>query len=86
MLARLNRVRMLFAGRFMKWNDLNINALSKLRSRFDPINLEVLDQFILARKSPNLIIRLWHLHKSGVYRQTLFGNLGLVVAVIFRKL
>src|ERR1700719_4376198 len=54
MLARLHRVRMLFAGRFMKWNDLNINALSKLRSRFDPINLEVLDQFILARKSPNL--------------------------------
>ena len=86
MLARLHRVRMLFAGRFMKWNDLNINALSKLRSRFDPINLEVLDQFILARKSPNLIIRLWHLHKSGVYRQTLAGNLGLVVAAIFRKL
>ena len=86
MRARLARVRMLFADRFVKWNDLNLRALLMLRSRLDPINLDVLDQFILARKSPNPIVRLWHLHKSGVYRQTLLGNLGLVVATILRKI
>jgi hypothetical protein len=31
-------------------------------------------------------MRLWHLHKAGIHRQTLLGNLGLVVAAIFRKL
>lgn len=86
MRARLHRIRMLFADRFIKWNDLNISALSKVRSRFDPINLEVLDRFVLGRTSPNPVMRLWHLHKSGIYRQTLFGNLGLVVAAVFRKL
>ena len=86
MRARLHRIRMLFADQFVKWNDLNIGALSKLRSRFDPVNLKVLDEFILVRKSSNPVLRLWHLHKSGIYRQTLFGNLGLVIAAIFRKL
>jgi glycosyltransferase involved in cell wall biosynthesis len=86
MRARLYRIRMLFADRFIKWNDLNTSALSKLRSRFAPINLEVLDRFILGRKSPNPFVRLWHLHKAGIHRQTLLGNLGLVVAAIFRKL
>ena len=85
MRARFMRLQLVFTGRFSKWNDLNINALSTLRSRFDPANLNVLDQFILARKSPNPIIRLWHLYKSGVSRQTLLGNLGLVMATIFRK-
>jgi glycosyltransferase involved in cell wall biosynthesis len=84
--ARFARMGMLFSDRFVRWNDVNMRALLMLRSRLDPVNLDVLDQFILARKSRNPVARLWHLHKSGVYRQTLLGNLGLAVAAVLRKI
>ena len=34
----------------------------------------------------SLVPRLLHLRRSGIYRQTLFGNLGLVAAAIFGKI
>ncbi|MGL4859878.1 MAG: glycosyltransferase family 2 protein, partial [Enterobacteriaceae bacterium] len=83
--ARLKRVRMLWQGRFRNWSDSNIASLYKLRHRLTPENRDILEQFARARQM-RLIPRLIYLKRSGIYRQTLLGNLGLIAAAIFRKL
>lgn len=83
--ARFKRIRMLFQGRFKLWNDSNISALLTLQHRLTPENREILQCFAKAR-GMRLIPRLIHLKRSGIYRQTLLGNIGLVAAAFFGKI
>ena len=83
--ARLKRIRMLFQGRFKHWNDCNISALLTLEHRLTAENREILQRFADAR-GMSLIPRLIHLKRSGIYRQTLLGNIGLVAAAFFGKI
>lgn len=83
--ARLKRIYMLHQGQLRDWNGANITALLLLRDRLTSENREKLQQFIRAREM-SLIPRLIHLKRSGIYRQTLSDNLGLVVAAIFGKI
>jgi len=83
--ARLIRIRMMFQGRFRDWIDTNIEALQSLQFDLTPENREILGRFAQAR-SKSLIPRLIGLKRSGIYRQTLLGNLGLFVAGIFKKI
>lgn len=82
--ARFIRIRMLWRGQFRKWNDLNIQALGQLHHKLTPENQEILDRFSAARNRW-LLFRLIGLKRSGIYRQTLLGNLGLIAAAIFKK-
>lgn len=84
-MARFKRVYMLRQGRFRDWNSANVAALLLLIDRLTPENREKLQQFIQAREM-KLIPRLIHLKRTGIYRQTLCGNLGLIVASIFGKI
>ena len=81
----LRRLWMLVHGRFLVWNDTNIAALNEIRDLLSFSNLATLDQFALARRSP-LPKKLNLLWKSGVYRQTAFGNIGLVLGSIFGRI
>ena len=83
--ARFKRIYQLFQGRFKEWNDLNVTALKSVEGRLTPRNQELLNQFIEARQLP-LVKRLVGLMRSGVYRQTLFGKLGLIAAAVFNKI
>lgn len=83
--ARIKRIRMLWEGRFRNWNDSNVAALRKLQHKLTPENRETLERFAKSRQM-GLIPRLIHLKRSGIYRQTLFGNLGLIAAAIFKKI
>ena len=83
--ARLKRIVQLFQGRFREWNDLNVSALLRVRSKLTTDNQVIIDKFLAARQLPT-IPRLKGLKKSGIYRQTIFGSLGLVVAAIFNKI
>lgn len=83
--ARFKRIRMLFQGRFKHWNDCNISALLTLEHRLTPENREILQRFAHAR-GMSLIPRLIHLKRSGIYRQTLLGNIGLIAAAILGKI
>lgn len=84
-LARFKRIRMLWEGRFQNWNDINIAGLRKLQHKLTPENRQTLECFASARQM-SLIPRLIHLKRSGIYRQTLFGNLGLIAAAVFGKI
>lgn len=83
--ARFFRVRMLWRGRFSAWNDGHIDALRMLKGKLTPTNREVLERFVAARQM-GLISRLFNFWRSGIYRQTFFGNLGLIAAAIFKKI
>jgi len=83
--ARFVRIRMLFQGRFRVWNNCNIDALRKIEKKLTPENKIILDRFTLARQQW-LLPRLIGLKRSGIYRQTFLGNIGLVAAAIFNKM
>jgi len=84
--GRIVRLRPILAGRFRDWNDANIAALEKLPAHLiTPANREILQLFMKARRAP-LLQRLYFLKKSGIYRQTLFGNFALSVAAILKKI
>lgn len=83
--ARLRRIQLLFKGRFRNWNNINTGALQQIRNLLTPENQRILDEFCTARDRW-LIPRLFGIWKSGIYRQTLLGNLGLIVATILKKI
>lgn len=84
--ARLVRLQTMLSGRFRDWNNTNIAALRQVPAHLMPTrNREVLELFDNAR-SGSLLSRLVYLKRSGVYRQTLLGNLGLIAAVILNRI
>lgn len=85
MRAKLDRVRRLATGWFRDWNDRNIVSLNRMRSHLTPENRKILDIFSNSRRQ-RLIPRLIGLKKSGIYRQTLGGNIGLFIAALFKKI
>ncbi|MBK7264433.1 MAG: glycosyltransferase family 2 protein [Rubrivivax sp.] len=84
-LAQLRRARLLLQGRFRGWVDANLRALGRVRHLMTEENQRVLDQFAQARKRA-IWARLPGLMRSGVFRQTLLGNLGLAVAALIKRL
>jgi len=83
--ARRVRVRMLWQGHLRKWNDRHLIALQRLQPRLTPESRHILDLLAGARQR-SLVPRLIGIKKSGIYRQTLLGNLGLLAAAIFKKI
>jgi len=82
--ARFLRIRSLLQGRFRTWNDINLKALSEHSHLLTADNCKILSDFIEARQS-SLIKRLSLFKRSGIHRQTLFGNLGLLLGVFLNK-
>jgi glycosyltransferase involved in cell wall biosynthesis len=82
----LIRVRMILNGRFRRWNDTNIAALQHLPPHLlGPKNKDVLTLLAKARRAP-MLKRLIYLRRSGVYRQTLLGDIGLFVAATINRI
>jgi glycosyltransferase involved in cell wall biosynthesis len=84
--ARLLRIALMLGGRFRAWNTINIAALETLPAdMLRPRAREVLTLFTKARNA-SILKRLVHLRRAGIYRQTPFGNLALVVAAIVKRI
>jgi glycosyltransferase involved in cell wall biosynthesis len=84
--ARLVRLRMMLSGRFRDWNTMNIAALQQVPAHLiTPQNSVTLQLFAKARDA-SLPKRLFYLTQSGVYRQTLLGNIGLFAATILKRI
>ncbi|WP_315729396.1 MULTISPECIES: glycosyltransferase family 2 protein [unclassified Bradyrhizobium] len=83
--ARLRRIQMLFAGRFAQWTEINISILRKFLPQMTPESQRSL-QFFMKARAGVLPSRIYNLKRSGAYRQTVLGNLGLVIAAMFRRL
>lgn len=83
--AQAARARALLAGDFREWNGDNLKGLQQMRQHFTADSCAVLDTFARAR-CQGLAGRLYGVWRSGVYRQTTLGNLGLFCAAVFNKL
>jgi len=83
--ARTHRLRMLRQGRFRHWADLSVMALARLRPKMSAENEQIFDLFCEARRRP-LLQRVAMFAQTGVYRQTLLGNVGLAAAVVLNKI
>nr|WP_265040166.1 glycosyltransferase family 2 protein [Pseudomonas sp. B21-053] len=81
--SALVRIHKLFQGRLSRWIDQNIAGLDAIEHRLTETNREVLQRFksARARNLPGRVIGIW---RSGIYRQTFMGNVGLLVAAIFK--
>ena len=82
--ARLLRIRGLLRGDYRKWNDINLAALWKHEHSLTFNNRRALCDFTQARQS-SLLKRLLLFRRTGIYRQTLLGNLGLLLAVFLNR-
>ena len=83
--ATHKRINLLMKGRFQSWNEINTKALNSARNLLAPENASMLEQFCRARKNW-LLPRAYGVWRSGVYRQTIVGDLGLSTAIIFNKI
>ena len=82
--ARAKRIGKLLNGEFRIWCDINLEALSKNRQLLTTKNQLILDDVKKARSS-FIIKRARLFKKSGIYRQTLMGNVGLWVGILLNK-
>lgn len=82
---RLKRLRKMLSGRFMTWNDANIRVLHAMGEQLTAENRAVLAHFEKGRRS-GVVTRCCELRRSGVYRQTRFGNITLIIAALLAKI
>ncbi|MCX5864984.1 MAG: glycosyltransferase family 2 protein [Deltaproteobacteria bacterium] len=82
-----SRVRMslLVKGRFKEWNARNLKALQEVDRMLLSENRRILKGWTESR-GQSLLPRLLGFNRAGIYRQTLAENLGLLVAVLFRRM
>lgn len=83
--ARFERLNAAMGGRFTRWNDANIEMLDRCRDLLSLPARDRLDAFKAARQGWPWM-RLMGLRRSGVYRQTLFGQASLWLAALLGKL
>ncbi|RWO64617.1 MAG: glycosyltransferase family 2 protein [Mesorhizobium sp.] len=83
--ARFSRLGRLFKGEFAGWTDLNLDGLAVNRDLLTEDATACLDLFIRGRNG-GLSRRLAGLRQSGVYRQTVSGNIGLYLAFILGRI
>ncbi|WP_233234475.1 glycosyltransferase family 2 protein [Bordetella sp. LUAb4] len=83
--ARLLRVRLLMRGQLRAWIDENMTGIRRISPRLSVANRNVFDAF-LASRDGGPVRRVCGLKRSGVFRQTFMGNVGLFVAALFKKL
>ncbi|WP_292493565.1 glycosyltransferase family 2 protein [Mesorhizobium sp.] len=83
--ARFSRLGRLFQGQFATWTDSNLRGLAVNRDLIARDAALCLRLFIRARKG-STSRRFSLLRKSGVYRQTLMGTLGLYLAFLSRRI
>ena len=84
-IAFSSRLKRILSNQFKERNTINVAALDEAHSLFTQANQHLLNQYKLSRTG-KLKQRLTCIKKSGVYRQTLTGQLGLFAATLLNKL
>ena len=84
-LRRLIRYWGALSGRNQRWNQRNIAALSQNLNLLSSESRFTLETFSASR-SGGLVERIKGARKAGLYAQTFIGNLGLLVAILLKKI
>ncbi len=71
-------------GNFKIQNDYNLQSIINNQNLLIKSNRKTLINFIKSRKSC-FLKRIFYFKKSGVYRQTLIGNIALFIGIVIKK-
>lgn len=82
---RITRIQNLFRGQLKIWSTKNLKAVGAFSEHLTRENTRTLNNFKNARNS-HIFGRLYFMWKAKVYRQTLVGNLSLILATILNKI
>ncbi|WP_254846382.1 glycosyltransferase family 2 protein [Pseudomonas koreensis] len=82
---RILRLGKLIDGRFSRWSDVNLSILEPLEEDLTASNRQTVHDFKKARQS-TLLQRFRLMRSSGIYRQTLMGNISLILAIYLNKI
>jgi glycosyltransferase involved in cell wall biosynthesis len=82
--ARLNRLRRLLDGQFIRWTTANLESLDASADLLTAEARATVAQLRQIRARPSAAA-LRTLREAGLYRQTSMGNLGLVAAVLLHR-
>ena len=81
-----SRILEFLSGKVKRWSDINLENLLKYRYLLTKDNIEILENFIKARRSRNILKKLNYFYKSGVFRQsnkeTIIFTIGLILSMI----
>ncbi|MEX0344942.1 MAG: glycosyltransferase family 2 protein [Rhizobiaceae bacterium] len=83
--ARMTRLTLMAGGRFAKWNQQNLDALSLCEDLLTDEARELMNEFRKIR-SGNFPDRLFRLRQSNIYRQTSLGQFSLYLACALGKI
>jgi len=83
--GRTLRIQMLWNNRFKQWNDLNVRALERIEPAMTEASKKTFALFRRSRTA-SLLPRVWGLLRSRIYRQTLSGNIGLLLGIVLKKI
>ncbi|MGN6100060.1 MAG: glycosyltransferase family 2 protein, partial [Devosia sp.] len=82
--ARLNRLRRLLDGQFIRWTTANLESLDASADLLTAEARATEAQLRQIRARPPAAA-LRTLREAGLYRQTSMGNLGLIAAVLLHR-
>jgi glycosyltransferase involved in cell wall biosynthesis len=82
--ARSQRLMKMLGGRFAGWNEENIRIIEAFEGQMKPAQRKAFISFKLSRNA-GLFPRIKLIIASGVYRQTLAGNISLAAAVVLKR-
>lgn len=82
---RLVRLAKMWTGRFSEWSTQNLLVLNSFEQKMTPQSQRTMEQFAKARQS-SFFARLYLMKKSGIYRQTLPGNISLFIAACLNRI
>lgn len=83
--SRVRRVYMLLEGQSKRWNDMNIDSLMCLKDALTQENKTRLEMFAKNRQG-SMFQRLKFALSFNVYRQTIMGNLGMLLGFLIKKM
>jgi hypothetical protein len=85
LLAKLNRLWLLFKGTYREYNSKHLDALNKINLPSSRVNIELIDNFFILRDE-GVLQRTRMIQGLGIYRQTFDTQIGLFIGAIFHKL
>jgi len=83
--ARARRIRLVMRGQWSDWIETNLAALDANRDLLTAENRRCLDEFAALRQQAGPLNRLRLLARLRLYRQSLPGNISMVVALFVHK-
>ena len=78
------RIFYLIIGKWKKWNNTNLKALNRNRHLLTKENQIILENFKKLRNE-SFFKRIFLFKTIGIFRQTIYGNIVLALAVIFKR-